>query len=367
MSWLVSLAWLLVGVAVAGAAFVGWVWAIRRLTRPGPDGSRHLRARCVDGWSLAVYHRAAAPRRFVEPVVLCHGLAANRYNFDLDPPYSLSAFLADAGFECFVLEWRGTGGSRPQPAGRKPMQYTVDDHIDQDGPTAIDLALAETGAPRAFWVGHSLGGLVGYAVAQGWRADALAGLVTIGSPVALDPGPFVRRLLGLGLLLSHPWAFRHELLSAAFAPLAGRLHVAAADVLANTREIEPHVQRQLLAHQIASIGRPMLLQLADWVRTGSFRSFDRRRDYRAGLAKVRAPVLCTAGSADRMAPPASVLAAFDELGSTDKTAVVFGSEAGHAAEYGHADLTFGRCAPAEVYPTISAWLEARATRIIPAP
>jgi pimeloyl-ACP methyl ester carboxylesterase len=366
VSWLASVAWVLLGVAGACAALSAWVWVTRWLTRPGPDGSRHLRARCADGWSLAVYHRPAANRRFAEPVLLCHGLAANRYNFDLDPPYSLSAFLADAGFECFVLEWRGTGGSRRHPPGRTPMAYTVDDHVDQDGPAALELALAESGAPRAFWVGNSLGGLVGYGVAQGPHADKLAGLVTIGSPVPLDPDRFARRLLQIGLLLSVPWAFRQEVLSAAFAPLAGRVHVAASDVLANIREIEPRLQRQLLAHQIASIGRRMLLQLADWVQTGSFRSFDRRRDYRAGLANVRTPVLCAAGSADRMAPPPSVLAAFDRLGSTDKTVVVFGTEAGYAAEYGHADLAFGRCAPAEVYPAVGAWLEARATRILPA-
>jgi len=366
-SWLGLVLWALVWALGLAVAFSAWVWLVRRLTRPGPDATKHLEARCADGWSLAVYHRPAPSRRFAEPVVLCHGLAANRYNFDLDPPYSLSAYLAEAGFECFVLEWRGTGGSQRPPPGRAPMAYTVDDHVDQDGPAVLDLALAEAGAPRAFWVGHSLGGLVGYAIAQGPEAARLAGLVTLGSPVALDPPPLVRRLLRLGLFLSRPRAFRQRTLSAAIAPLAGRLYVGAADLLANTREIDPHVQRQLLAHQIASIGRPMLLQLADWVETGTFRSFDQKRDYREGLAQVTLPVLCAAGSNDRMAPPASVLAAYERLGSTDKTAVVFGPDAGHAAAYGHADLTFGRCAPAEVYPVVASWLEARATRIMPAP
>lgn len=362
MSWLSWLLVVLVALLGGGAAFGVWVWYARVRTRPGPDATRHLRARCADGWSLAVYHRAPATRRFVEPVVLCHGLAANRFNFDLDPPYSLSAHLADAGFECFVIEWRGTGGSRRQPP-RAPRWYTVDDHIDQDGPAALALALAETGAPRAFWVGHSLGGLVGYAVAQGPHAAQLAGLVTIGSPVSLQPPRFVRRLLQVGVVLSHPWSFRQELLSSAFAPLAGRLHVAAADVLANTREIEPHLQRQLLAHQVASIGRGVLLQFADWAESGHFRSVDRQRDFRAGLAKVQVPVLCIAGSADLMAPAVSVLPAVDLLGSTDKTALVFGAQHGHGADYGHADLVFGRCAPTEVYPAVTAWLEARATPV----
>lgn len=362
-----SLLTALLAVLALALAFLAWVWLARILTRPGPDPCRRLTARCADGWALAVYHRAAPTRRFVEPVVLCHGLAANRYNFDLDPPYSLSAYLAEAGFECFVVEWRGTGGSRRPPPGRRAMSPSFDEHVDQDGPAAVALALQESAAPRAFWVGHSLGGLAGYGFAQGPGGALLAGLVTMGSPVALQAGPFVRRMTRFGLALSLPWVLRHEHLCAAIAPLAGRLHVSVADFLANTREIEPHVLRQLLAHQIASIGRPMLLQLADWVETGSFRSLDHTRDYRAGLAKITTPVLCLAGAADRVAPPEAVLPALERLGSTDKSGIVLGPDGGHAAAYGHADLTFGRCAPAEVYPIVAAWLEARAARIIPAP
>ena len=359
MSLLHALGWVVLAVALVAA----WVWAVRRWTRPGPDPSRPLRAICRDGWSLAVYHRAPTERRFVEPVILSHGLAANRYCFDLDPPYSLSAVLADAGFECFVVEWRGTGGSRAAPRGRAPMNYTVDDHIDLDGPAAIELARAETGAPKVFWVGHSLGGLVGYGVAQGPAGDALAGLVTIGSPVALEASVLQRRLLRMALRLSRPWALRHEWLAAGVAPLAGRVpNNFFASALANTNEIEPRIQRQLLAHQIASIGRGVLLQFNDWIQASAFRSVDRQRDFRAGLANVRAPLLCIAGSADFMAPPAAALAAMDLAGSADKTALLFGTPHGHAADYGHADLIFGRCAPAEVYPVVLEWLEARATR-----
>ena len=79
MSLLHALGWIVLAVALVAA----WVWAVRRWTRPGPDPSRPLRAICRDGWSLAVYHRAPTERRFVEPVILSHGLAANRYCFDL--------------------------------------------------------------------------------------------------------------------------------------------------------------------------------------------------------------------------------------------------------------------------------------------
>lgn len=359
---LLSLAALVVTVGIAWA----WIWWVRRLYHPGPDATRPLRAVCADGWQIAVYHRAPATRRYLEPVILGHGLAANRYNFDLAAPVSLSGYLADLGFECFVLDWRGTGGSRHPPPGRRAMTQTFDEHVQQDAPAVLDLALRETGAARAFWIGHSLGGLAGYGVAQGPEAHRLAGLVTLGSPVSFRADRLLRWLMRLGLLLSWPRGFRHDIAAAMFAPLAGRLSLTVADRLGNTREMEPRLQRQLLAHQIAPIGGPMLRQLSDWMQTGTFRSVDRSRDYREGLAQVTVPVLCIAGSVDRMAPPDSVAAAYERLGSQDKTLVVFGSGSGHAAEYGHADLVFGRSAPREVYRVLSGWLEARATRRMPA-
>src|SRR5690606_36079229 len=94
------------------------------------------RVRCADGWELTVFHRAPAVRRFEEPVLLVHGLAANHYTFDFDPPYSLAHVLADAGFECFSVDLRGTGRSRRPPRGLR-AQWTVDDHVTLDAPALI--------------------------------------------------------------------------------------------------------------------------------------------------------------------------------------------------------------------------------------
>src|SRR3954470_18923706 len=66
---------------------------------PTPDGARI---------ALGRYH-ARGERRFLTPVVLCHGLGANRYDLDFDEKYSLARFLARRGFETWVLELRGRG------------------------------------------------------------------------------------------------------------------------------------------------------------------------------------------------------------------------------------------------------------------
>ncbi|MGQ0507344.1 MAG: alpha/beta fold hydrolase, partial [Myxococcaceae bacterium] len=123
-------------------ALVVWGWSLAvlwfyRLKGPQPEV---LQVRCADGWELSVYFRPAPVRRFEEPVLLCHGLAANRFNFEFDPPYSLAHVLAEAGFDCFTVEWRGTGGSRKPPKGRR-WQYTADELITLDTPAVIEAAL----------------------------------------------------------------------------------------------------------------------------------------------------------------------------------------------------------------------------------
>ena len=160
-------------------AWIGWHLLVTWWYRGRGEPAERLWAVAGDGWRIAVYHRPAAHRRFREPVLLCHGFAINRHTFEFDPPYSMAHALAEAGFECFTVEWRGTGASRRPPRGLFGT-FTVDDHIRLDAPALIRFALEKTGAERALWVGHSLGGMIGYGVAQGPEAARLAGLVALG-------------------------------------------------------------------------------------------------------------------------------------------------------------------------------------------
>jgi pimeloyl-ACP methyl ester carboxylesterase len=310
---------------------------------------------------LAIHERRAAHRRFEEPVLLCHGLAANRCTFDFEPPYSLAHVLTEAGFDCFCMEWRGIGASRSPPRGRRWPSTTVDEIVTCDAPAAIELALARTGARRVFWIGHSMGGLVGYVAAQGPHGAKLAGLVALGSPVFFRPDPLLRRLLLLGAWFSWPRAFRNEWLSATLAPFLGHVALPLSDLLMNPRHILPPVQRKVYANMMSSMGRQMLVQLHDWSTHDTFRSRDGATDWRAGLARLTLPVLVMGGSMDRLAPPENLRAQYALVGSPDKCLHVFGCERGDKMNYGHGDLLFGTGAPIEVYPEIRAWLSARAT------
>src|SRR5712664_2972852 len=104
--WLVLLAAFAVLAALALLHTLVWGWVYR--VRPSQDELRFSRTQ--DGWRVAVAPRVQ-PRW--PPVLLCHGLSANRASLDFGVPrYSLALALANAGFDCFALDLRGHGDSR---------------------------------------------------------------------------------------------------------------------------------------------------------------------------------------------------------------------------------------------------------------
>jgi len=339
-----------------------WLLAVRahyRLREPRPTP---FKVTCADGWELTLYHRAPNVRRFREPVLLVHGLAANHYTFDFDPPYSLAHVLAGAGFDCFSVDLRGTGRSARPPRGRR-SEWTVDDHVGIDTPAILDAVCARSGATRVLWVGHSLGGLVGYAAAQGPEAQRIKGIVALGAPVFLRYGPWMRLAIALGTAAAWPFRLRHTVASVALAPFLGYLQIPFSAIVANTHHIEPRTQRQVYAHLMSAMGRRVLAQFRDWAANDAFRSADRRTDWRAGLPSLGVPLLVMGGRADALATPAAIEAQFALAGSPDKTLVMLGKEDGMAQDYGHGDLLYGTGVPTEVHPPIREWLIAHATPV----
>jgi len=353
--------------AVAAVAFLSvalgaYLLAVRwyyRLRSPRPE---RVWVPTPDGTRIAVYHRRPAVRRYLEPVLLCHGLAANHVNFDFDPPHSLAHAFAAAGFEVFSVDWRGAGASRARRRWQRFL-YDADDLIAQDGPALLAHALERTGAPGVFWVGHSLGALVGYGVLGGADGPRIRGMCALGAPVFFRYSGWVVRLSRLGLWLAWPLAFRQRWLSIGLAPFLGHVTLPLTEVLLNPKAIAPRVLRKMYCNLVSSMGYRLMRQLDDWTRHDAFRSRDGRIDYRARLRQVRTPVLVMGGSQDALATPHAVQGQFELLGAEDKTLMLFGRENGDTLDYGHGDLLFGDHAPLEVYPRILRWISDRASPV----
>lgn len=328
-------------------------------------------ARTADGWELPMgRYLPKGPRAVAEPVILCHGLGANRFNLDLNERYSVARYLARHGYECFVVELRGSGIARRwSPGGHYAFKF--DDLAQTDVPALIAKARELSGAGRVLWVGHSKGGIVQYAYCgMGVPRPELAGVVAVGSPlISGDTGfsPRVRsvminasRMMMLDAIYTAP-------VLKALAPLsgAGLLPTEGVRYMASAANIDRDVSAWAMANLLGNLSSGVTRQFARWIETGRFTSWDGAIDYEKGLATSRVPFLLLAGTHDLLGTPASLRNAKRAMRAADADGLVdfvlAGKENGYSCDYGHGDLILGRCAPDEIFPAIEGWLRRRGT------
>ncbi len=355
------------------------------------------RIKAADGWTLGVkrYLPSAAIASY-EPVVMTHGFLESHDVYDLDSTHSLAMSVALAGFDVWVLDLRGNGLSAgPKISELLSWSFNIDDFIHKDAPAVIDHVLTLTGKSQVFWVGHSMGGLVGYAYVETESKHKIKGLVTLagaawmGGPAQFDskPGGFFMALgsaLGPFLLpdfpvpvgyawkkgaTGKPWAKAlHEFLLTDFGKFtwstenmdAARIQVLMDRAVDNT---SANMVRQFIAwtthEDIYTYGpspHAPLLQESDYYKKHGFYS------YKDHLSDITTPALLIAGEVDQVVPAANVKKIFDALSSSDKTLKIIGKSHGHPVDVGHEDILAGIHSPALVYPLVVEWLLARASK-----
>lgn len=307
-----------------------------------------------DGASIALgRYLPRERRRFAEPVLLCHGLGANRFNLDFDERYSVARYLARRGFETWVLELRGRGLAGP------PLEATFDDQAQHDVAAAIRTVLS-TGVKKVNWVGHSKGGLAVFAHLARNPLAPVNAVVAIGSPVtfAVQPGlkRFIRTIAPILKLRTIPTGRVRAL--AMMGPPPGPL----SRYMVLESNMDPLIVKRSLANVAADIPGGVGRQFARWILTGNFDSHDGAFDYRANMTAVRCPLMLIAGSRDLLAPPLAVARAKEFVGTAAKV-VVAGKAHGFAEDYGHGDLVLGRRAPDEIFPLLESFLSAHSTAL----
>lgn len=350
-------------------------------------------ARTTDGWLLRIYHYLPQDNHVVRfPVILCHGLAANKNSCDFGEPgskewerYSLAAFLSqprsDGGpvFDVWVPELRG-GGQPTFDLRDHPERYRwcVDDYIDKDVPAIIRCVHQwyeekEHETPPVFWVGKSMGGMIAYAYGETAEGqETLKGVVTLGSPVIFGKSSvfleFITRITPRNVSIPirvNELVEKSSELSSHF----WRLGV-------NADNVDPLVMQTYLRVGLTPVlSSKVLSQFSSFFKHMTFCRYPRYPwlydifgripglkqavtpySYTENLHRFTAPLLVIAGGQDRMAPKTDMQYVKDHVGSTDITYLEFSKDAGYHADYGHLDLNLGISAREEVYPRIYDWL-----------
>ena len=322
-------------------------------------------ARTRDRWRLALYRYTPRSGSHRTPVLLCHGMSSNRWDMDGPGRISLARYLVRRGYDVWNVELRGAGRStRPTWWNGKRYNWSFEDYVQHDAPAALQVVLRETGARQVHWVGHSMGGMIAYALLMSPIQGKIASAVTLGSPTMSKIG---HPMLDLGVpyrsvLRYLPRRVPLGTLARLSAPLAPWLE----------RRLEPTLSELGWAPGNANVGllRALMLTAVDDLPGSLLREFGRwydnkvmsdryaMFDFTEHLERITTPILILAGSKDGLTPPRDLEEVCRRITSRDKEFRVIGKAQGFAHDYSHADLILGLHAPDDVYPVVLRWLDA---------
>lgn len=307
-----------------------------------------------DGWRLALHEYRpdpAAPKRDY-PVLCCHGLSGNRLGFDFDDDLSIARHLTRRGHHVFLLDLRGAGESdAPAAHDVRRFDWDLDTHVYQDAPAAVDAALRVSGAGKLHWIGHSMGGMVGYGALQTGDAERFASITLVGSPGEFGHAKSVAKF--------RPVLDHFKLIYMKQITRIGALWIEYLRFLqrwSGNESLREGDRALSFANLQSNTPTTLMSQLAGFALDDTVR-LRSGVDLLEGLGRFQTPVMALAGENDVAVPPSSVRRVLDAFGSERKEFHVLGPSHGAKDPYGHLTLLIGKDAAAEVYPLLSAWLE----------
>lgn len=255
------------------------------------------------------------------PVVLIPGSFSNRRFWYSPKGIGLGAFLVRAGYDVWIAEMRGHGLS---PRNRDYKHNKVSDYVRYDLPAIADFVF-EQNPQKAHWLGHSLGGitLAGALGGDYLEQGRIASVTLCGSQISRIYWP----------LKLPPLEWGSRLLLKRFSVISG-------PKLKRGPEDEP-------------IG--LALESLRW--HGLFGRFgDAERDWWAGLAEVKVPVMAVTAVGDTQDPAWACRKLFEQFGSSVSEFLCLGKKNGFSGDFGHVEMLVSKEAQREVWPLIEQWL-----------
>ncbi len=325
-------------------------------------GEKHS-VQTKDDWKLTIEHFApTGGEKKKYPILICHGLGANRQYFKGKDQDSLIANLTRAGYDVWLMDLRGRAeaGDTGYWFGKHTYTYSMDEYVNEDLDAAIGHVLAQTGAGKLNYIGHSMGGIIMHARLGTLKEERVANFIAIASPMNFLPynkWTFTLYRMRQGMVLLPVLPLRPGAIMGSFIP--EMLYAPFMNAFLNPENTEGQVKTLLMQRAINNISKPEIKQFIHMTENGGMYSADGKISYRDNLRNVSVPVYLMAGRRDELADPAVVRDVYERVGSKDKTFEIFSRADGYADDYGHTDLIFGKQAHKEVHPKIVDWLNKR--------
>lgn len=251
-------------------------------------------------------------------IVMLPGMFSNRRFWLSDKGIGIAAYFSQHGYACWMIDRRGLGAASESSSENQTLYNT----IEHDLP-AVQALLDQQGVARAFYMGHSFGGVLnGLSLAQGHlNHSAVAGLVNFSSQLTVGK-----------TLLNKPFS----LLLYAITGLLG--HFPARRLGMGPENESKHAMRDCCRLVESAKGPSKAIFWQDFNR-------------------IQCPILAFGSEGDRVDPSAGCQAFIAPMQSTNKTFVHLGKHNGHRRDYDHVGMMISKDAQQEVWPMVKNWLD----------
>ena len=316
-------------------------------------------AKTKDGWNLSLHiHYTQNPIKDAYPVIIAHGIMANKFSVDMDYSNNLAYYLKQKGYTVFAINLRGVGLSFHNSKS-KFRDFNFDDIVEQDIPTLIKKVCDHTGASKVNWIGHSMGAMImqAYLARNLSEKDKVASFISIAGPGNLN---HLRKMQSFNFITRHQNKVIKVLdlsLGAKLLSLFGGSIQTPIDEFFYVKEnIDTKVLRYFLCNAAENIAPGLAEQFSRWIINGKECTLDGQFDYSKNYNNITTPSLFLAGSKDRIAIPECVSYVYENVSSKNKKYILFSKENGYSLDYCHLSLVLGKNVRKDVYPSILKWL-----------
>ncbi len=312
--------------------------------------------RTPDHWNVALYKYDSPKVTKKYPVFLLHGIASNHTVWDTGyPQYDFSRKLTDEGYQVYALDLRGRPGSDGPHTGRGSM-WSIDDYLLCDLPAAIEYIIEDFGSEKLHWVGHSLGGILGFFYQIRHKASNLQSLTTFASALTYTFSTinhFRTYMDYVSALMYYPVDLWYKIVY----PVID-MDTYFTRFIWNADNMTPEVKRAVIENTVQKIA------VLEWNQIKTISAAEGMPRISGGFnhyvddRRIVTPAFLITGDRDWVCAIDGVEWTRDHLKCPNKIAI-FGKDYGSRTHYGHMDLVCGIHAPEETWPAALDWIRER--------
>jgi polyhydroxyalkanoate synthase len=314
------------------------------------------------------------------PVILCHGFASNRFTFDLNTDVSVANYLADKGWDTWLIELRGSGKNNEITSNKPTSLVRASDWLDVRSTTAGSRV--ETGEHRHDWdfsdhvedcraiiayvnfitsrpvhfIGHSMGAMLLQCCAGGesGKKRMIRSGVHIAGAVVMESSHWTY-FKWLWPIVKHFGTIHPEYIQKVLAPLSFGFNNYWEELFFHHKNVDAQVACKMFRKNWEPISTALIDQLRFCVEKSGIYKQDGTR-YSTSLKSIKSPQLILAGTVDEQCHAVNMVN-LNKIMSGCSVYKLIGKASGHEEEYGHFDLIVGKNAKVEVWDIVSNFLE----------